>query len=33
MADSKTQQPVDSSQQVTSKTPARWPKQKKIQNG
>ena len=28
MEDSQTQQPVDSSHQVTSKTPATWPKQK-----
>ena len=28
MADSESQQPVDSSQQVTSKTPTTWPKQK-----
>ena len=28
MADSETQQPVDSSQEVTSHTPATWPRQK-----
>ena len=28
MEDSQTQQPVDSSHQVTSKTPTTWPKQK-----